>query len=244
MSGRLKAVLRRADRALLDLVYPSGAVCLLCGRAAGGELLCPECQKGLDACALPDDAHAVWLYTEEAGRLVRMLKERAVAPAAEVLARGLAEKLVLTDVPLNAVITSVPMPVMRRRERGIDHGWAIAKALSERTGYPAKPLLKRKVRNAKTQRGLSAEERLRNMRDAFVSLEGIPQTVILVDDVLTTGATVTACAECLRAAGCRRVIVLVATRAEKDRKEDAHAETESVIPDANRPAADARQRGG
>ena len=236
--------LRQAEHALLDWVYPVGAVCLLCGRAAGGELLCPECRKGLDACALPEDVHAVWLYTDEAGRLVRMLKERAVGPAAEVLARGIAEKLSQRSIPADAVITSVPMPVVRRRERGIDHGWAIARALSAQTGLPAKPLLKRKARSAKTQRGLSAEERLRNMRDAFAPLENIPDTVILVDDVLTTGATVTACADCLRAAGCSRVIVLVATRAEKDRKEGAHAETDPVMPDADSPAAGSRRSGG
>ena len=138
MSGRFWTALRRADRALLDLVYPADAVCLLCGRAAGGELLCPECRGALDACALPEDRHAVWLYTDAAGRLVRMLKERAAAPAAEVLARGIAEKLARADVPPDAVITPVPMPSARRRERGIDHGLALAEALGVQTGRPVR----------------------------------------------------------------------------------------------------------
>lgn len=232
MSGRLWKALRRADRALLDLVYPADAVCLLCGRAAGGALLCPECSGALDACALPEDEHAAWLYADAAGRLVRMLKERATAPAAEVLARGIAEKLARADVPPDAVITPVPMPAARLGERGIDHGLTLAQALGRQTGLAVRPLLKRKAKNARTQRGLSAEERLRNVRDAFAPLDPIPETAVLVDDVLTTGATVTACAECLRAAGCRRVIILTATRAERDRKEEIHAKTDTVSPDA------------
>lgn len=212
--NRIWEKLRAAERALLDRAYPDAAVCLLCGRAAEGELLCRDCRDGLDACAVPGDEHAVWRYDQEAGRLVRMLKERAVGPAAEILARGIAEKLEKLDVPEDAVITSVPMPVLRRRERGIDHGWKLAQALSARTGLAAKPLLKRKARNARTQRGLSAEERIRNMKDAFAPLGDAPDTVILVDDVLTTGATVSACSDCLRAAGCSRVIILAATRAE------------------------------
>lgn len=214
MSGRFFRVIRGAERSLLERTYPNNAICLLCGRAAGGELLCPDCRKGLEACALPEDEHAVWLYRDEAGRLVRMLKERAVAPAAEILARDIAEKLRKLDVSADAVITSVPMPVLRRRERGIDHGWKLALALGAETGYPVRPLLKRKARSAKTQRGLSAEERLKNMRDAFAPLDDIPQTVILVDDVMTTGATAAACRETLTVAGCERVIVLAATRAE------------------------------
>ena len=214
MSGNnVAGAVRRADRSLLTWAYPEGAVCLTCGRASGGGILCARCRKGLDDCALPQDDTAVWRYENEAGELVRLLKERAVAPAAGALALGMAKKLADMGFPEDAVLTSVPMPETRRRQRGIDHGWELALALSAITGLKARPLMRRKARNARTQRGLGQEERRLNVRDAFVALAPVPATVILTDDVLTTGATTGECARCLQEAGCERVILITACRA-------------------------------
>ena len=209
-----RGLLRRADRALLSLLYPEHAVCLICGRAAGGRPLCDDCRAGLDACAVREpDTPAVWHYEAEAGRLVRMLKERAVGPAAGVLAEGMAAKAREMDLPPDTVITSVPMPAYRLRERGVDHGRLLAEALARETGLPVRPLLRRKAKQARTQRGLSAQERRINVRDAFEAVGAPPRCVLLADDVLTTGATLESCREALTAAGCERVLFLTAAKA-------------------------------
>lgn len=218
-------LLRRADEGLLGLVYPDAAVCLICGRAAEGQLLCADCRAGLDACRIEDgDTPAVWHYEAEAGTLVRMLKERAVGPAADVLAEGMAEKLSGMRVPPDTVITSVPMPGRRLRLRGVDHGRLLAEALGRKTGLPARPLLKRKAADARTQRGLSAEERRINVRGAFAAACAAPRCVLLVDDVLTTGATLDSCREALEAAGCAQVLFLTAARADPGRADDTAKE--------------------
>ena len=81
-----------------------------------------------------------------------------------------------------------------------------------RWGMPCEPLLGR-ARDGRRQRGLTLAERRRNVAGAFTSLRGIVGPVVLVDDVYTTGATVSAAAASLRAAGASRVDVVAFARA-------------------------------
>ena len=205
----------RADEGALDALYPRGAVCLLCGRASAGALLCADCGELLAAERLEDeDVPAAWPYEGLAGRLVRMLKDHAVAAAAEVLAAGVADAA--GQAGEGAVtLTWVPMPPERLRERGIDHGRALAEAAARLLGQPCRQLLQRRPGSSRhTQRGLNAEERRRNVADAFLCPAPPPARVLLVDDVRTTGATLAACRECLLQAGAEEVAAVTATVAE------------------------------
>ncbi len=210
--GRLVSAARRTDEGALDAVYPAGAVCLLCGRRSAGALLCPECGEILDQERLTGgEPPAAWPYEGIAGRLVRLLKDHAVAAAAEVLAEGIADR---ADPRADAV-TWVPMPPERLRERGIDHGRELAEATARRLGLPCEALLARRPGSSRhTQRGLNAEERRRNVRDAFVCAGTPPDRVLLVDDVRTTGATLEACRECLLQAGAGEVWAVTAAVAD------------------------------
>lgn len=118
------------------------------------------------------------------------------------------------------VIVPIPMNPTRRKEReGTNDTELLAERISYRLGIPAKPLLIRPV-DTKLQRSLRPRERQENMRDAFRMNdlfwdEGdtIPETVLLVDDVLTTGATCSEAARTLKNAGAKNVFVLVLARA-------------------------------
>ncbi|MBQ6174612.1 MAG: ComF family protein [Clostridia bacterium] len=202
------------------MCYPEDAVCLLCGRAAGGSALCGRCASMLGhdriTGAEEPDRRAVWRYEGPAGVLVRRLKEQGVAAAADVLAADMAAVLGEMCPEDGCVVSWVPMPVRRKSERGIDHGEVLARAVAARCGLPVRPLLRRKAKDAKTQRGLGREERLRNVRGAFEAVSETPAACVLVDDVLTTGATLTECRETLLRAGARRVILLAACAAEGD----------------------------
>ncbi len=213
-------ILRWMDQKALDLLYPDGAVCLICGRVSGGEALCPDCAEELrrdqlDTEGQTDRRRSVWPYDSIAGQLVRLLKEQAVEGAARVLAAGIAGTAREMALPEDTVVTSVPMPRRRYLERAIDHGRTLAACAAEELGLRHAPLLRRrKGSTMRTQRGLSQAERLANVRDAFEpAVPAMPRHVLLVDDVSTTGATGEACERSLLSGGAERVWIITATKA-------------------------------
>ncbi len=118
--------------------------------------------------------------------------------------------------PIRAdVIVPVPLAEARRRERGFNQAELIARPLGTLRGIPVDPTVLRRSRDTPPQVGLSAARRRENVRDAFAVADPArvaDQFVLLVDDVATTGATLRACAEPLKAAGARRVVGLVVAR--------------------------------
>jgi predicted amidophosphoribosyltransferase len=104
----------------------------------------------------------------------------------------------------------VPADRGRRAERGHHPAERLARALAERWGLPCEPLLTR-TRPARRQRGLSLAERRRNVAGAFAARPA-SDTVVLVDDVYTTGATASAAASALRGSGASRVDVVAFAR--------------------------------
>ena len=109
------------------------------------------------------------------------------------------------------VVTWVPLARGRRAERGYDQARALAVALAHRLDLPAARLLRRPVATDPQARRSGAERRTA-MRGAFRAVRDVPARVLLVDDVLTTGATLGAAAEALRGAGAREVHAVAAAR--------------------------------
>lgn len=205
-------------RAFDHFIAPSGVLCMCCDHLSYGEHLCPNCRKALKAMRLPageageGDVRSVYRYDGTAKELVILLKGELLANAAHALAEGMADVLNDMKLPPDTVVTWVTMPEIRRKERGIDHGRELCEAVACRTGLTVRQLLARKGR-IHTQRGLNKEKRLRNLQGTFLCEEKLNGPVLLIDDVLTTGATASACAEALMAAGATRVFVLTATKA-------------------------------
>ncbi len=112
------------------------------------------------------------------------------------------------------VVTWVPLTARRKAERGFDQAKVLAVEMGRQAGIPVRSLLRR-VRSTGPQAKRDAAERRAAMRGAFVVRERVqmPATVLLVDDVLTTGATAAACAEALLEAGASQVMLVVAARA-------------------------------
>jgi len=139
---------------------------------------------------------------------VHAWKERGVRRAS-----GLAAELILSSVepPTADAVTAVPADAERLLRRGHHPAEQLARELARRWDLPASRLLVR-TRPSSRQTGLRLVDRRRNVVGAFAAHGVVPETVLLVDDVYTTGATVSAAADALRAGGARTVRVLTFAR--------------------------------
>jgi ComF family protein len=162
------------------------------------------------------DSATCWTSYEAAGReLVRLLKYHRVFPAADYIARRLAER-----AP-DAVDVIIPIPLgrLRRRERGYNQAERVAGRLARYLEIPCRGELLIRTRETAPQSGLSVEQRHENVMGAFrvparFRMEVAGRRCLLVDDVLTTGSTARACAAALKGAGATSVHLLAAARAD------------------------------
>jgi ComF family protein len=133
-------------------------------------------------------------------------RRRSIAPPLGTLMRLTGARL-LRDAD---VVVPVPLHPRREHQRGFNQ----AEDLARQLGLPVARLLAR-LRNTRSQIDLPADERHQNVEEAFgyrPSADGLPQIVVLVDDVSTTGATLDACAGVLKSAGVKEVRALTAAR--------------------------------
>jgi predicted amidophosphoribosyltransferase len=198
---------------LLGLVAPPR--CALCARDCGlRQHLCERCEAGLGAlppCSTPvPGVDAVWSaapYEGIARDLVVALKFRARLRLATRAGVAIADRAP-ADL-LHGVIVPVPPAPARLRRRGFDAAAEIAAALAVATGMSLERCLRRS--QGPRQVGRPRAERL--VSAPRVRLTGQPPpAAVLLDDVLTTGATVGACAWALRSGGCGRVVALTFAR--------------------------------
>ncbi len=131
------------------------------------------------------------------------------------------EKLIMTDLS-SAIFTNVPRSLHSKSSFGFDHAQLLAISLAERMGGDYRSLLVRRW-GGRAQKKLGGEERKRNVKNRFAfnvkeDIKG--KTVILVDDVLTTGATAAECIKVLRENGAYEVMLLIIARSEKKKRKN------------------------
>jgi predicted amidophosphoribosyltransferase len=139
--------------------------------------------------------------------LVSALKFRRLVPVAEVMAERM-EWLVPSHL-LGGMVVPVPPAQARKRRRGFDPAAELAAALAARLEVELAHCLAR--RGSGHQVGRGRADRVRHP-PRIEPTAAAPRSVLLVDDVLTTGATLTSCAQALRAAGARRIVAVTFTR--------------------------------
>ncbi len=150
------------------------------------------------------------------GRLFHSFKYQSIKDIAEPLSKLLGETIYHTSVPLPDIITAVPLHKRRLRERGFNQSFLLAQNLTvtlhELIPFVQHLPLLEKTRHTKPQsKQQSREARLANLEDAFTLNKAYQETDVkgktiwLIDDVTTTGATLTACAKVLKAHGAREV---------------------------------------
>jgi competence protein ComFC len=150
-------------------------------------------------------AVSAFAYEGPLRRVLAALKysgaSRLAVPLADASLRRLEDLLAIAG---HATLVTVPVHVERRRSRGYDQAELIAARLAARTRLPMRNVLER-VRPTTKQHHLNRAARLANLRDAFAVRTRSTPTVILVDDIITTTATLEACATILRASGTETV---------------------------------------
>jgi predicted amidophosphoribosyltransferase len=211
---------------VLDLLLPQR--CVVCG--AAGRQLCGACRDGLPrlepplcACCGAATSWPVRRCRECAGRRLAFASARAAVAYDDAVRRLVAgwkerglrtladEAAALLPDAHGDVVTYVPPDASRRLQRGYHPAERLAHAAAERWDLPCEPLLERTGRSRR-QRGLSLPERRRNVGGAFRA-RAAAGSVVLVDDVYTTGATASEAAFALRTGGARRVDVVTFARA-------------------------------
>lgn len=191
------------------------APCASCGRREGW--LCTDCVRDArPATAGPppsdvDRIVAAWAYEGGPRSLVLGLKLRHLSRAAGPLVVAMVDAARRTALDADR-FTWVPARPSDISARGFDHAELLARGVARRLGLPATALLRRRGVQL-DQSGLDRTRRLQNLEGAFVAPRTVPQRVLLVDDLITTGATATACARALKASGARQVTLLAACRA-------------------------------
>ena len=120
----------------------------------------------------------------------------------------------------------IPVPLYRGRER--ERGFNQAELIALRLGLPMNSRLLRRRKNTPSQTGLSRNERKRNLAGAFEMRSSVSGTVIVVDDVYTTGSTMNEIARTLKRAGAERVEVLTVARVPAYRAEETEASAAAV----------------
>lgn len=203
--------------ALLTLLFPDR--CAACGRL--GALFCGDCRAAL--APYPQDdawspeaitlARIAFVFAGPLREAVHTLKYRACKRVALPLGQLMAEHLGRHPIPVDALIP-IPLHSERLAERGFNQAELLARAVATTTGFPLINDQIMRIRATGQQAHLDAQARHENMRGAFAwrGRSAPPQRVLLVDDVLTTGATMSACAHVLREAGAEEVYGLALAR--------------------------------
>jgi len=214
------------ENCLASFARLQGALCETCGQPlatwsfgnapgpqqASPVSLCPECRVRTYGF---DRARSFASYKAFLVRAIVLLKFERIEPLGRWFAERLAEVAAQHGLAADIVVP-VPLHRQRERERGYNQAKLIARPLARKLGLPCRSLLLVRSRPRPDKHILSLEERWESVRGAFATRPGTQVDnlrVLLVDDVMTTGATLDACAKALRGAGAKSVIGLTVARA-------------------------------
>lgn len=235
----MNRILATLANLLISLWFPHQCMCCaregspLCDACRsmlpdGIQLWCPICGKlDRNTQSEMDQTEASHLHNNFAllpyqndwiSRAIHRMKYDGIFSYAETLGTVLAERWEKYDAT-ELIISSIPVHRTKLLDRGYNQSEVMAKAFAKETGISYQPLLKR-TRKTIPQFQNSAEERMQNMQDAFTLLDQTKlvasgKTVILIDDVITTGATLAEASKILYSSGATNVVCVAAAYSEK-----------------------------
>jgi ComF family protein len=215
---------RRALAALLDLLYPR--VCGCCSTPGQG-LLCPSCDTQITRLSKTHSLHqftnstitlpiySAVSYNETFGAVVHAFKYGGTPHLADVFAPWMADAWRMHALAVDLVIP-VPLHAARMRERGYNQSEWLASRVADAIAAPHAPQALKRTRSTSQQALLKPGERLVNVSGAFAANKRMISNarILIVDDVVTTGATLLECAAACLNAGAKEVAALTIARAD------------------------------
>ena len=232
-------------QAVLDLLYPPH--CLLCQTPLSGvaQHICSTCMIDLKPmqgvrcihCGGPaadpcvpcrgrtwdyDQLFILYDFNDKVRQLVHQLKYQGKTLSGRILGHQLGRYIQdRQGWEPETLIVPVPLHGSRRRERGYNQSAVLARALAEVVDGVVDERILERVRATETQTALDAGGRRANVEGAFRVCRPVEhRRILLVDDVMTTGATVNACARALKAEGCEQVLVAAVASPVQDREKE------------------------
>ena len=207
-----------------DILVGDGSVCLKCRQTVEwiGEGSCKHCGRSQEYCTCTaqksfcDGICAVVYYGDLVKRCIARFKfynrHSMKVPMAEQMVKRIQK--IFPDVAFD-IATCVPQSRKRNRKRGYNQAQLLLIQVAKRLQMPAETQVLKKIRDTQSQSRLKREERLHNLNGAFVvaqpdKIQG--RTILLVDDIMTTGSTLKECANILYGAGAKAVYCSVFAR--------------------------------
>ncbi len=225
---------------ILDIIYPPR--CPICKvLLKEKELFCKKCLSGFkrlekpfcSICSIPfsgkgticesclrkrpyfDLISAPFIYKESAKEAIHILKYQKKISISRPIGRLFSEYAIRWWRWKKEDFLIVPVPLSKKKlkERGFNQSLILARYISDALGIPMDYTSLRKVKETESQTYLSANQRKKNIKDAFQVMGNLrKRNILLIDDVATTGSTLNECAKALKKAGAEKVICLVFAR--------------------------------
>lgn len=214
----MRQVIQSVFREIKDIVYPNN--CVICNKYVedSRNCLCKQCLSRFEPTWLEDwidklrfsdgidEVYSAWYATGSINDIVHNIKYHNQPRLGEELGRRLANEIPIDELGEIDLITAVPLNSVRNRERGYNQSEWICKGLAKAWNVPYQTNLVKRVKYTNTQTDLSANERKQNMENAFISTKPIDSlSIAIIDDVITTGATLSACAVVLKNCGASKI---------------------------------------
>jgi ComF family protein len=198
-----------------EIIYSEydGTICPACSSTlvpAGPDNLTNYWQRNFAAKGDIDGVIAAYLFREDnpIREIIHQFKYKKLYRLARYMGTRIASSLSSSPaVSMNVILVPVPLHRMRRYERGYNQSLKLAEGMAELTGLQVFSKALKRNRYTTTQALLSFSERRKNIRGAFTARSELVQgkAILLIDDVITSGATMSECAKVLKAAGASAV---------------------------------------
>jgi len=203
---------------IVNIIFPNN--CAICNQlvAENQNCICTRCFSNFKPTGLEnwidnlriaagiDAVYSAWFATGSVKDIIYSIKYHNQPRLGEELGRRIAAEIPIDELDEIDTITAVPLNSTRKRERGYNQSEWICRGLSKAWGIPYQNNLIKRIKYTHTQTDLNAKERKENMTNAFSFRREVDSlSVVIVDDVITTGATLSACAVEIRRSGAKKV---------------------------------------
>ena len=212
MGKRIGKILKRIIKEVSYIIYPPNDRCISCGEDFIG--LCPICKSEIKRVKeTKDNYYSYAYYNGVIKNVILNFKYKKIFLAGDILSEFLLEIIKENNIEADGIFF-VPASKKSIKKRGFNQCEIIAKKVGEFTSIPVyKSLIK--IKETKEQKTLSKYDREENIKDAFIILkseEVKDKRIILIDDVITTGATIKECEKVLREFGAKEIKILTISK--------------------------------